>query len=228
MLEVREVRPRTPRLVRVTLGGAELAGFDPGLPAASVRLLLPRPDGELVMPVWNGNEFRFDDGTRPPIRTLTPLRHDPVTHELDVEIVRHGSAPLADWATRAVAGDRVAMSGPGRGYLVDPHAPAFLLAGDESALPAITTLVPALPPAADVHVVIEIANPEARLALPPHPNLTEEWCPSLFDALVARSILPDTRVWVAGQAAAVQRLRKFLFDEASVPREHAVVRGYWK
>jgi NADPH-dependent ferric siderophore reductase len=227
-LEVRRVEERTPRLVRVTLGGTDLAGFDPGLPAASVRLLLPLPGGDLVMPWWNGNEFLFDDGTRPPIRTLTPLRHDEEANQLDVEIVRHGSAPLSDWADRARPGSRVAMSGPGRGYLVDPHAPAFLIAGDESALPAITTLIPELPSDARVDVVVEVADPAARLQLPQHPQLVEEWCPSLFDAIRGRPLVPDTRVWVAGQAAAVQRIRKYLFDERSVPREHAVVRGYWK
>ena len=59
-------------------------------PAASVRLLLPPPGStDLVMPAWNGNEFLFPDGTRPAIRTLTPLRLDPETHTLDLEIVVH-------------------------------------------------------------------------------------------------------------------------------------------
>ena len=49
----------TPHLVSITLGGPELDGLDPGLPAASVRLLVPQ-DGELVLPTWNGNEYRYD------------------------------------------------------------------------------------------------------------------------------------------------------------------------
>ena len=152
-------------------------------------------------------------------------------NELDVEIVRHGSAPLSDWADRAEPGLGVAMSGPGRGYLVDPHAPAFLIAGDESALPAITTLIPALPSRASGACGGRSGRPDRRgWRCPVHPRLTEEWCRDrCCDAIsrVAR-LAPDTRVWVAGQAAAVQRIRKHLFDEQSVPREHAVVRGYWK
>jgi NADPH-dependent ferric siderophore reductase len=35
-------------------------------------------------------------------------------------------------------------------------------------------------------------------------------------------------VWAAGEAAAMQRLRRHLFDERGVPRSAAVVRGYWK
>ncbi|MFL6242724.1 MAG: siderophore-interacting protein [Acidimicrobiia bacterium] len=40
-VEVRRVERLTPRLVRVTFGGAELAGFTVDQPAASVRVLLP-------------------------------------------------------------------------------------------------------------------------------------------------------------------------------------------
>jgi len=33
---------------------------------------------------------------------------------------------------------------------------------------------------------------------------------------------------VAGEAAAVQRIRRHLFTERGVTRSHAAVRGYWK
>jgi NADPH-dependent ferric siderophore reductase len=39
---------------------------------------------------------------------------------------------------------------------------------------------------------------------------------------------PDTRVWVAGEAATMQRIRLRLFDGRRLPRAQASVRGYWK
>jgi NADPH-dependent ferric siderophore reductase len=52
------------------------------------------------------------------------------------------------------------------------------------------------------------------------------------DALVAAirgaELLPDARVWVAGEAAAVQRVRRYLFQERGMPRAQTSVRGYWK
>ena len=46
------------------------------------------PDGdELVLPEWNGNEFLRSDGTRPVIRTFTPLHQEP--ERLDLDIVLH-------------------------------------------------------------------------------------------------------------------------------------------
>src|SRR3954468_11783153 len=86
-VEVARVEARSPRLVRITLAGAELEGFDLGLPAASVRLLVPpvgsTPPDAIPLPEWNGNEFLAADGSRPAIRTLTPVRFDPDALELD-------------------------------------------------------------------------------------------------------------------------------------------------
>lgn len=231
-------RHRTPTLVRVTLGGPDLEGLDPGLPGASVRLLLPRPGAHGPAPVtWNGNEFLEADGRRPPIRTLTPLGVDAEALTLDVEVVLHGDAPLSRWAEGAVPGDAVAVSGTGRGYTVDPGAGRFLVAGDESAVPAISTVLPALPADAHVDVVVEHRAGTEVVELPDHPGATIRWVPrpegaapgdALVPAVEATTVPPDTRVWAAGEAAAVQRIRRHLVEVVGLPRSQAVVRGYWK
>lgn len=235
---VRTVTRMAPRVVAVTLAGPELRGMPVPEPAASVRLLVPRPEtGRLELPTWTGNEFRFEDGARPPIRTLTPLRVDPDAGELDVEVVLHGAGPLSSWAEAAEVGAEVAVSGPGRGYDIDPSAERFLLAGDETARPAIAQLLGVISAAATVDVIIELAADDGRVPLPAHPRAGVEWRAlphgagpgdALVEAVVSRQIEDGTRIWVAGEAAAVQRIRKHLFDGAGVPRDRAVVRGYWK
>jgi NADPH-dependent ferric siderophore reductase len=234
---VRRTVSVTPRLLRVTLGGPELEGFRVDLPAASVRALLPAPgSAELVLPTWNGNEFLLPDGSRPVIRTLTPRRVDADALELDVEVVVHPDGIASAWAARAAAGAGAAISGPGRGYVIAPDAPAFLLGGDETAIPAICQLLEALP-AVPVQVHIEIASADARLPLPAHPTAAVAWserAPSApsGDALLAAvrgaELVPGTRVWVAGEAASMQRIRRHLFDERGLPRAQTTVRGYWK
>ena len=227
-----------PRMVRVTVAGPELDGFVVEEPAASVRLLLP-PAGEreLVLPDWNGNEFRLPDGRRAPLRTLTPRRVDADALELDVEIVVHGGGAASAWAEAAEPGDEVAVSGPGRGYTVDPDASSFLLAGDETAVPAISQLLEAIPPEASVEVRVEVAEPSGRIELPRHPGAAVEWVDlpegaapgdALVAAVRAAHIGAGTQVWVAGEAAAVQRVRRHLFDELGLPRSQGHVRGYWK
>jgi NADPH-dependent ferric siderophore reductase len=237
-VEVRRVERLTPRMVRVTLSGSELAGFTVEQPAASVRVLLPSSGaGELVAPSWNGNEFLLPDGRRPTIRTFTPWRADPEAAELDVGIVHHGGGVASDWAVSAEPGQPAAISGPGRGYTVDRDAPAYLVAGDETAIPAITQVLDAIPGETPVQVRIEVAHPDGRLALPAHPGATVEWCdlPSGAppgDALGAAvrdvELADGTRVWAAGEAAAVQRIRRHLFDDRGLPRAQTSVRGYWK
>jgi len=237
-VKLRRVQRVGPRLMRVTLSGPDLESFTVDQPAASVRLLLPSPPGrELVMPTWNGNEFLMADGRRPTIRTFTPRRADAEALELDVEIVTHGEGSASAWAEAAEPGHPAAISGPGRGYTIDPEAPAFLLAGDETAIPAISQLLEALPTDTPVQVRIEVAHPEGRVPMPDHRGATVEWCDlrpgaSPGDALVAAvgatDLAPGTRVWVAGEAAAVQRIRRHLFGDRRLVRSQATVRGYWK
>ena len=235
---MRRVERLGPRMTRVTVGGKDLAGLAVAEPAASVRLLLPSAgSNDVIMPTWNGNEFLLPSGRRPAIRTFTPRRVDAANLELDLEIVVHGGGVASQWASRAEPGHRAALSGPGRGYTVNRDAPAFLLGGDETAIPAISQLIEALPRTASVQVCIEVAQPDARLAVPEHPHASVEWCdlpPGAppGDALVAAvrgaDLVPDARVWVAGEAAAVQRIRRYLFEERGMPRAQTSVRGYWK
>jgi NADPH-dependent ferric siderophore reductase len=227
----------SPWLTRVTLAGPELGGLTVDQPAASVRLLLPSPaDPELVIPSWNGNEFLLGDGRRPHIRTLTPRRLGPAARELDVDIVIHGGGVASDWVTTAAPGDPVAISGPGRGYVIEA-APTLLLAGDETAIPAISQLLEAAPAGMAIRVHIEAAHADARLVLPRHARATVAWHDrppasrpgdALVDAVRGTDIDADTRIWVAGEAAAVQRIRRYLFEERGFSRSQATVRGYWK
>jgi NADPH-dependent ferric siderophore reductase len=232
------VRRLGPRLVRITFTGDELDGLQIDEPAASVRLLLPgTPTAELLMPQWNGNEFLLPGRRRPIIRTFTPRRADPAARELDLDVVLHGVGPASEWAAVAEPGRHAAISGPGRGYTIERAAPAFVLAGDESAIPAISQLLEALPQETPTQVAIEVAAPDGRVALPEHPNATIEWhdlapgAPTgaaLIAAVRGIEIAPGARVWAAGEAAAVQRIRRYLFDELAIPRALTTVRGYWR
>ena len=237
-VSVRRVERSTPRLVRITFTGPELEGLRVEQPAASVRLLLPSPGAhDPVVPTWNGNEFLLPDGQRPTIRTFTPRRVDPVTLEIDVEIVVHGTGAASRWAESAEPAMPAAISGPGRGYTVDRDAPGFLLAGDETAIPAISQLLETLPADRPARVHVEIAHGDARITFPSHPASAVEWHElpadaspgdAVFAAVRDADIDAGTRVWAAGEAAAVQRIRRHLFEDRGLPRSQTSVRGYWK
>jgi NADPH-dependent ferric siderophore reductase len=239
-VHVARVAERSPRMRRLTLAGPELAGLPWTGLGASVRLLVPG-DGDLAMPRWNGNEFLHPDGSRPAIRTLTPLRvatgpgDDPP--EVDVDVVLHGEGPLSRFAATAEPGVEAALAGTGRGYEVDPAATLLVLAGDESALPAIGQVLEAAAPTTDVRALVEVTSPAARLVLPGHPRLHVTWLErgadqapgaALVPAVATLDLPPDLRLWAAGEAAAMQRIRRRLFEDLGLPRPRCVVRGYWK
>ena len=79
-------------------------------------------------------------------------------------------------------------------------------------------------------------DPAARLDLHEPPGTEVRWLEAasgeapgtaLVDAV--RSIDPmPAEVWAAGEAAAMQKIRKHLFDERGMSRREATVRGYWK
>lgn len=224
-------------MLRLVVGGDELDGFAIAAPASSVRLLLPPPgDRTLVMPTWTGNQFELPDGARAPIRTFTPRYHDDVHRELTLDVVLHDHGAATDWARAATIGDETAVSGPGRSELVAESARSHLLVGDETAIPAIGQLLEWIDPDHDVEVHIEVAAPDAVIELPPHPGATVTWHGSvrgaspgtaMVAAVEAVADLADS-VWVAGEAAAVQRIRTHLFDERGRTRANVTARGYWK
>ncbi len=224
-------------MLRIVLAGAELDGFAIDAPASSVRMLIP-PVGadEIVMPEWTGNQFELPNGDRAPIRTFTPRYFDEQRLELTLDIVLHDHGAASDWARNAEVHDEVAISGPGRSETLDPEATSHLLAGDESAIPAIGQLLEAIPTDHTMEVHVEISGPDARIELPEHGGADVNWLvadpdsspgDAMVAAVVALDDLPDA-VWVAGEAAAVQRLRKHLFDERGRSRSSVTARGYWK
>lgn len=226
----------SPWMTRVVVGGRGLEEFDEPTPASSVRLLLPSADTGLVIPTWAGNEFLLPDGSRPVIRTLTPRRFLPGRNELHLDIVHHDGGALTPWALSALAGstDRVAVSGPGRGYEIPEAADSFVLIGDETAIPAICQLLEHIPDA-PIRVVIGVRDPKARVNL--HRDVDESWITigsgqdlgnEAVASLPSANLSENTHVWAAGEAAAMQAIRKYLFAEQGLPRDRTTIRGYWK
>jgi NADPH-dependent ferric siderophore reductase len=222
---------------RVVFGGRALDGLEIHEPASSVRVLFPPPGADaLVMATWTGNQFELPTGERAPIRTFTPRHLDHGRDELTIDFVVHGHGLAADWARTAGLGDEVAVSGPARGHILDVDASAHLFAGDETAIPAISQLLEAAPAGKPVQVHVEIVDPDARIDLPSHPDAEVVWhvradgaAPGdgFASAVEAIEELPES-IWIAGEAAAVQRLRKYLFDVRGRTRSTVTARGYWK
>jgi NADPH-dependent ferric siderophore reductase len=230
---VKNVEHLSPHVIRVTFTGDELGTFGWNGPASHIKLMLPNPgQKELQMPV--------PEGTRSIMRTFTPRRFDADTRELDVEFFVHGDGPASTWAAQAAAGQKLIVAGPGRCYAVDQDARWFLLAGDETAIPAIATILEALPPSTDAHVFIEVADPREERPLITLAKASIVWLKradsnpatigSELEGAIRHIGFPEGpgRIYVACEAGAMRRIRKHLLTERNVERERLVTRGYWK
>jgi NADPH-dependent ferric siderophore reductase len=132
------------------------------------------PVGELLTdgPGWYQEYCALPDDRRPHLRTYTVRAARPELAELDVDVVLHGmddgqAGPACRWAAAAVPGDPITVLGPdrcgsGRAWGVEWAPPAdgtLVLAGDETAVPAISAIVEALPGGRRTVAVLEV--PEA-------------------------------------------------------------------
>jgi NADPH-dependent ferric siderophore reductase len=153
-------------MVRVTFAGEELAAFGWNGPASHIKLIFD-DSGEHA----STQGAAIEQGTPPQpasqqasqpvratMRTYTPRKFNPDAQELEVDFVIHGEGPASAWAEQAAVGQSLTIAGPGRSYSVDPGAEWYLLAGDDSAIPAIGTILETLPASMKVLVLIEIVD----------------------------------------------------------------------
>jgi NADPH-dependent ferric siderophore reductase len=235
---VARVATLTPHLVRITLAGDDLGELSAEGPAAQVKLLFPASGQDWpALPVAGPDGLAWPAGQpMPVVRTYTPRRFDPVGRELDIDFVLHDRGGTAStWARRARPGDPMVLAA-GRGrYLPDPAADWHLVAGDETALPAIATIVAALPAGTAAMVFVEVAGPDDRLPLDGAAEADITWLyrdgapgEALERALRAADLPPgDGRVFVAAEAAAVRRIRRHLLTDRALAKERLYTRGYW-
>ncbi|PBC81445.1 NADPH-dependent ferric siderophore reductase, contains FAD-binding and SIP domains [Streptomyces sp. 2224.1] len=230
----------TPHMVRVVLGGDGLAEFTSGEYSDHyVKLVFPLPGVSYPEP-FDIAQIRadFPRDQWPSTRTYTVRAWDAGTRELTVDFVVHGDEGLAGpWAAAAKPGEEIFLLGPGGAYVPEASADWHLLAGDESALPAIAASLARMPAGAPVHAFIEVAGPEERQELEVPPGAEVTWlyrgaAPVGRELVAAVRALefPAGRVqaFVHGEAGFVKELRHLLRVEHAVPREALSVSGYWR
>ncbi|MCA6092802.1 siderophore-interacting protein [Streptomyces sp. SCA3-4] len=230
----------TPHMVRVVLGGDGLAGLGTGEYSDHyVKLLFP-VEGVVYPEPFDIEAVRRDmpRDQWPRTRTYTVRSFDRAACELTIDFVHHGDEGLAGpWAAGARPGEEILFLGPGGAYAPDPAADWHLLAGDESALPAIAASLEQMPEGAVVHAFVEVADAdeEQKLRLPAGVEVT--WLHrggrpvgELLVEAVRSLDFPAGAVhaFVHGEAGFVRELRRHLRMEREVPRERLSISGYWR
>ncbi|MGH2469057.1 MAG: siderophore-interacting protein [Chloroflexota bacterium] len=236
--EVSRVRRLSSRMVSVTLAGSELEDFQPPAPSQHLKIVFPRP-GEARLLLPNPGEPPAPGAERPVMRTYTPRRYDAGRLELDVEFFIHGDGPASSWAAQAKPGDAVALAGPGGRFQPNPEAGWYLLAADESALPALEMILESLPESLPADVYVEVEAGFEELPLPAAAGAHVTWLHrppdddrtgQLLAQAVAAATLPAGagQVWAACESSVARSIRRDLLGRGVVRPEHLITRGYWK
>lgn len=273
---------------------------------------LPLPAFEMTQAGWYREWLAMDPAVRGSMRTYTvrKSRLDSVYPEIDVDFVMHFDAdghggPAANWAQNAKPGDAITIIGPNNRaaqcYTAEIYggiewrpgmAQRVLLAGDETAVPAISAILENLPPYMTGHAFLEVpqagdfldlktdANVEitwlARGAAigrsRPHGELLQQavraavpvpgWVgikesdggagPEPEDVNVDVDILWETPArmetaeieatknpdmpagampfyaWIAGEAAVIKDMRRYLVRDVGIDRKQVAFMGYWR
>ena len=233
VMTVESVERLTPRMTRVTFTGEGLSSLA-RWPDQQLKLLFPPPNRDLVLPQtraegdgmsWYQAYLSMPQEDRPIMRSFTVRTLDDGRLTVDFVLHNHGG-PATQWATTAHPGDTLARYGPAEAYRqhLNLNADWLLLAGDETALPAIGSLLP-LPNAT---VLVEVEDAAEEQPLPGVTWLHRNTAAKLTTA-VADLPLPKGNgfAWLAGEATMVRTLRRTLIAKG-VPKTAINFTGYWR
>ena len=252
--EVARTRRVSPSVQRVTFRGVPpegLAEFASGGRDQRFKLFFPQPGEEVAqVPVEAGEAWYaawrgMDPRRRALMRTYTVREQRRELGELDVDFAVHaGPGPAAVWALGCLAGDRITALGPdeadnaGIDFRPPPETDWILLAGDESALPAIAGILEWISPATVVRAWIEIGHGDDLQALNTWADAEITWLVRGAGHSLTRAVgearLPagTPYAWIGGEASEVRGLRRHLVgtgpDGRGFDRRRVTFTGYWR
>src|SRR5580693_563104 len=195
----------SPHTVRITAGGPEFDALRMNDFTDKYAKILFVDPGLGLTPPYDLAALResLPPDRQPVTRTYTLRRADPESQELTIDFVVHGDEGIAaPWAAQAEPGDLLTLSGAGGAYHPDPGRDWHLLAGDESALPAICSALEALPGDARGIAYLETCDPGEYLDTTPPSGMEVTWLhrpePGRRPRLLADALLAGP--WLSGRA----------------------------
>jgi len=221
----------SPRMLRVTLHCDDFGHRWPIQQPGEIITLLFVPLGEPIALPERG--WVFPGGAKQEWRNYTVRRHRPRDYEIDVDVVLHEpKGPACTWAARTPLGAQVGYAGPRVDFAPRPGAEWLLLAGDETALPAIAAILETPRPIPTV-AVVEVHDAREELDVPGVKWVHRDGAPAATTTHLADALrklpLPNGagQAWGAAESRIARDLRAVLRDERGMPRSHATARGYW-
>jgi len=228
-LRVSAINEVCQNLRRITLRGEDLEGFPADETGGYIKLNFHDPEYET-----------------PLVRTYTvrDTRLDQLEIDVDFVLHEHGG-PAAKWAMNAEIGSEILIGGPGPKKTVPFDADWYLLAGDMTALPAISINLEELSrnrPDATGYAILEVLSEQDTHTLIKPEGIELVWVideshgkstEGTDSALVQTVKNIDWRdgkvaVWTACEFDSMKQFRKFYLKDKGLIRKEIYISSYWK
>lgn len=232
-------RELSPELVRLNLNAPALVDRELEHTDHYIKLLFVPETADYAWP-FDMEKIResLPRDQHPVTRTYTLRSVDTATGDIEVDFVLHGDKGLAGpWARDAQVGDVIPYMGPGGAWHPEDGYEHFVLAGDESAAPAIAAALENLPAGATADAYVEIAAEGHEFEMPEIEGTTLTWIPrdgatpgTRMSAVVRENGLPEkhTSWFIHGVAEMIKEMRRFLFIDGHLEKSDVSISGYWR
>lgn len=241
VMEVVEVQRLTAHMLRVVLGGEGFRQLDfKDGTDQYIKLLFADPALGLERP-YDLDSLRehLAVAQMPVTRTYTIRHIDQPNQQIWVDFVIHGDQGVAGpWASTVQPGEKVSFFGPGGGYAPRPEADFHLIAGDESALPAIAATLETMQADARGTAIIEVRDSQEELQLEAPEGVDVVWLhrggefsrdstrlvPYLQQLQIPEG---DVQVFIHGEREQMKAVRRLLVQERGMDRRELSLSAYW-
>jgi NADPH-dependent ferric siderophore reductase len=228
----------TPHMKRITIAGDRLQALrGKWAPTLEVRGLFPSDGGE----VGPEGPVSFPSAVHPLVRTYTARSFDDERATMDIDFVIHEEGGVGSrWAASAAIGDRLALAlRYPEASPRDHGADWYLLVGDETAVPAIASIIETMPVGRRVVAFIEVADTNDEQPFASGAEVAVTWLyrgddpagtSPVVDETLRRLDWPDGRVFafVAGEVRMVSAVRRYLREEKGLTRHDYKIQAYWR
>lgn len=177
------------------------------------------------------------------VYTVRAARRSANGIDIDIDIVRHpGTGVVMDWLATLRPGSSARILGPRPHFCPNPgtNAPVALFA-DETAIPALATIIRDWPEARTAQAWIETPDAAVLADLPTHPGVVvhrlergRDEPPGTTGRLVEAALrfsgehAGPVSIWACGEHGEMKRIRDHFRRDRGLAREDVVVFGYWR
>lgn len=182
----------------------------------------------------------FDNGDKPHQRAYTLVDPDPRKGTFSLEFALHDGR-ASDWACTAQPGDTVEATVQGTGFTApDPPPSRLFVIGDPASLPAINSLLDALPDtpatiwfetggAPDEELPLRLDSDRHELHRVPRENGGRQLVSEVKAALPGLLADPaQAYVWIACDTVTTRALAGYVRKELALPKDRINALGYWR